>query len=112
MPERRKMKSSPVTWDTVREICLALPGTEESTSYGTPALKVRRKLFVRLREEGDVIVVRIELNDRAMRIAADPDAFFVTDHYVPYPYILVRLSAVAKSDLSELLTDAWRLVAP
>jgi hypothetical protein len=45
-------------------------------------------------------------------MAADPDAFFVTEHYSPFPYMLVRLSAVAKDDLAELLTDAWRLVAP
>jgi hypothetical protein len=82
-----------------------------STSYRTPAIKVGGKLFVRLREEGDIIVARIEPNDRAMRMAADPDAFFVTDHYAPFPYMLVRLSAVAKDDLADLLADAWRHVA-
>jgi hypothetical protein len=111
MSERRK-KSKAVSWATVREIALALPGAEESTSYQTPAMKVRGKLFVRLREEGDVIVVRIEPNERAMRMAADPHAFFVTEHYAHFPYMLVRLSAVAKDDLAELLSDAWRLVAP
>ena len=69
----RQRKSNAVNWDTVREIGLALPGAEESTSYRTPAIKVGGKMFVRLREEGDVIVVRIESNDRAMRLAADPD---------------------------------------
>jgi hypothetical protein len=105
-----RVRRKAVTWETVREIALALPEAEKSTSYRTPAMKVRGKLFARLREEGDVIVVRIEPNDRAMRMAADPDAFFVTEHYVPYPYMLVRLSAVAKDDLAELLTAAWRLV--
>jgi hypothetical protein len=109
MPERRK-KSNAISWDTNREIALALPGVEESTSYRIPAIKVRGKLFVRLREECDVIVVRIHPTGRAMRMAGDPDAFFVTEHYAPFPYMLVRLSAVAKDDLAELLTDAWRLV--
>jgi hypothetical protein len=45
-------------------------------------------------------------------MAADPDVFFVTEHYAPFPYMHVLLSAVAKDDLTELLTDAWRLVAP
>jgi hypothetical protein len=89
-----------------------LPGAEESASYRTPAIKVGGKLFVRLREEGDVIVVRIDPNDRAMRMAADPDTFFVTEHYAGFPYMRVRLSAVAKDDLAVLLTDARRLVAP
>lgn len=41
-----------ITWDTVREIALELPDVEEGTSYGTPALKVKKKLFVRLKEDG------------------------------------------------------------
>jgi hypothetical protein len=38
--------AAPVTWETVRQLALALPGVEEGTSYGTPALKVRGKLLV------------------------------------------------------------------
>jgi hypothetical protein len=110
MAQRRRRESA-ITWNAVRRIGLALPETEESTSYGTPALKVKGKLFVRLREEGDIIVVRTDPNQRSMRMAADPTAFFVTEHYVPYPYMLVRLSAATKDDLTELLQDAWQIVA-
>jgi hypothetical protein len=111
VPKERPKKSKPVTWATVRKLALALPDTEESTSYGTPAIKVQGRLFVRLREEKDVVVVRIDQSDRAMRMEADPEAFFVTDHYVPYPYMLIRLSKVSLVDLKELLHDAWQLVA-
>jgi hypothetical protein len=96
----------------VRELALALPEAEESTSYGTPAFKVRRKLFVRLKEDGESIVVRIEEADRALRLQADPSAFYITDHYVSHPWMLVRLPAVARDDLADLLGDAWRLQAP
>jgi hypothetical protein len=109
---RSRPRSRAIIWETVRDLALALPQAEEGTSYGTPAIKVRGKLFVRRREEGDVIVVRIDEKDRAMRMQADPNAFFITDHYAAYPYMLVRLSAVSKDDLGELLRDAWRLVAP
>jgi hypothetical protein len=50
-----------VTFDTARELALALPGVEEGTSYGTPALKAGRKLMARLREDGETLVVRIDL---------------------------------------------------
>ena len=43
-----------------------------------------------------------------MRIEADPDVFFVTDHYVAYPDVLVRLAKVTRADLRELFQDAWR----
>jgi hypothetical protein len=101
-----------LTWETVREIAWLLPEAEEGTSYGTPAFKVRGKLFVRLKEDGQSIVVRIEEKDRALRLQADPNAFYVTDHYLPYPWMLVRLSAVHKDDLACLLQDSWRLRAP
>jgi hypothetical protein len=107
----KKPATRKTTWATVRELALRLPDTEESTSYRTPAIKFRGKMFVRLKEDGETIVVRIEPNDRAMRIAADPEAFFVTEHYAAFPYMLIRLAAVGRGDLKELLADAWGLVA-
>ncbi len=46
-----------VTEDDVRRIALSLPATTEKPSYGTPGFRVRDKLFARIREEGDVLVV-------------------------------------------------------
>jgi hypothetical protein len=111
--ERRAGRSTPaVTWETVRELARTLPEAEEGTSYGTPAFKVRGKLFVRLHQSGDSIVVRIDDGERAMRMRADPHAFYMTDHYVGYPWMLVRLSAVHRDDLADILADSWRLRAP
>jgi hypothetical protein len=106
----KKRASRRVTWATVRELALALPGVEESTSYRTPAMKVRGKLIARLKEDGKTIVVPMTIADRAMRMEADPDVFFVTDHYVPWPYVLVRLAAITRTDLREMLQDAWRMM--
>jgi hypothetical protein len=113
--ERRRHKvrgRQTVTWETVRKLALALPGAQEGTSYGTPAIKVRGKLFARLHQSGDSVVVRIDQGERAMRMEADPKAFYVTDHYIPYPWMLVRLSAVRRDDLADLLEESWRLRAP
>lgn len=110
-PTRRRRELD-VTWETVRELVRALPECEEGTSYGTPAFKVKGNLFVRLHQDGDAVVVRIEPAERAMRMAADPEAFFITDHYAAHPWMLVRLSAVGRDDLAELLEDSWRLRAP
>jgi hypothetical protein len=74
--------------------------------------KVAGKLFVRLHDSGDSIVVRIEMTERARRLRADPNACYITDHYRAYPWMLVRLSAVRLDDLSVLLEEAWRLRAP
>jgi hypothetical protein len=101
-----------VTWESVLQAGLRLPAVEEGVSYGTPALRVRGKLFVRLKEDGETIVLRTDLAERDHLIAAAPGLFFLTDHYRDYPWVLVRLSAVDPADLETLLSDAWRRVAP
>ena len=108
----RARKPLPQTWETVRKLALAFPGAEEGTSYGTPAFKVRGKLFARLHQSGEALVVGIDENDRALRMKADPETYFITDHYLAYPWMLVRLSLVQEDDLRELLEDSWRRVAP
>jgi hypothetical protein len=105
-------RSKAVTFETVRRIALTFPGAEESTSYGTPAFKVKGKLFVRLHQDGDALVVRIDEEEWDRRMLADPETFFITDHYRDYPWILVRLATVKRDDLHLLLAEAWRQVAP
>jgi hypothetical protein len=100
------------SYETVRELARALPGVVEGIAYGTAALRVAKRLFARQHELGDLLVIRIDPNERAMRMNADPEAYFITDHYRNYPWMLVRLSAVDRDDLRELLEDAWRLSAP
>jgi hypothetical protein len=116
MKKERKRDSqpgeSPVTFDTVRQIARELPGAVESTSYGTPAFKVGKNLFVRQHQDGESLVVKIDRDQRSMRMKADPETFFITDHYLNYPYMLIRLARVEREDLCELLEDAWELSAP
>lgn len=104
--------SSMVTYDTVRELALALPNVEEGTSYGTPALKVRGKLFVRLKEDGATIVLKTTYDEREELMAHDPETYFITDHYLNYPYILVSLKHVHQDALKELILISYRLAKP
>ena len=101
-----------MTYADVVAIALKLPGVEEGTSYGTPALKVRGKLFVRLKEDGETIVLRTDDVERAFLTRAHPKIFHITDHYRDYPWVLVRLKAVRRPMLKELIEGAWQRVAP
>jgi hypothetical protein len=96
----------------VRRLALALPDVEEGTSYGTPAFRVRGKLFARLHEDGESLVVRIAFQEREILMDAAPETFHITDHYVNYPMMLVRLAIVRPGELRALLADSWRQVAP
>ena len=100
------------TFETARRIALALPEVTEGTCYGTPAFRVRGKLFARLKEDGQSLVVRIDFHTREMLTSADPEVFYVTDHYLAYPWILVRLPSVRREVLRKAIEDAWRRSAP
>jgi hypothetical protein len=100
-----------MTYDDVRKIGLSFPNVEEGTSYGTPALKVGKNFFVRLREEGDVIVLPMPFEHREAMMAEDPDVYYITDHYLNYEYVLVRLKKVKKDALRELLMGAYKKVS-
>jgi hypothetical protein len=103
-----------LTFDTVRELGLPLPGVEESTMYGTPALKLRGKLLACMAShksaEPGSLVVRVDVDQRAELIAAEPLIYYVTDHYVGYSSVLVRLSQIRRDALQDLLRSAWRFV--
>jgi len=101
-----------VDWSTVTSLGLALPEVVESTSYGTPALKVRGKLFTRLLDNREDIVVRVDAEERAALVDAAPETFEVTPHYQNHPWVVVHLAAITRGLLGEILAEAWRKVAP
>ncbi|HYL47002.1 MAG TPA: MmcQ/YjbR family DNA-binding protein [Candidatus Limnocylindrales bacterium] len=106
------MSRRAIKFDTVRQIGLTLPGVEESTAYGSPALKVQGKLLAcipvnRTAEPGS-LAVRVGFEDRAELLAGAPDIYYVTDHYVGYDAVLVRLSRVTPQILKDLLGMAYK----
>jgi len=106
------MPGKKLTFATVRNIGLELPGVIESTAYGSPALKIRGKLMacvaVNKSAEPGSLAVCIDFSQRAELIEADPDTYYLTDHYVNYPCVLVRLSCINLDALRDLLRMAWQ----
>jgi hypothetical protein len=106
-----RTRKAPV-YHTAFRMALALPGTEEGFSYGTPACRVAGKLFARLREDGETLVVRTSFEEREVLMRKHPKVFHLTDHYLHYPWVLVRLSVVGNAMLRDVLERAWRRRAP
>jgi hypothetical protein len=96
----------------IERLALALPQTVTGTSYGTPALKVGKKLLARLKEDGETIVLCAVLPDeRALLIEIAPEIFYFTDHYAGYPTVLVRLAAADPVQMAGLLRQSWQRLA-
>ncbi|UQD73780.1 MmcQ/YjbR family DNA-binding protein [Bradyrhizobium japonicum] len=101
-----------MTFDDVRKFALTWPEVEDGTSYGTPALKMRKKMLVRLKEDGDSLVVPdVPIDERAMLIESQPRIFYFTDHYADYPIVLIRLSRAKRAIVEPFLRRRWRGLA-
>jgi len=103
--------SENVAIEKLRRAAAGLPDVEEGTSYGTPALKVRKKLLARIKD-ADTVVLPCPLDEKEMLLSAAPDIFFETDHYKGWPAILVRVHAISDDELRHRLERAWRMQAP
>lgn len=120
------------TLDDVRAIALSLPETTEVVGGQRRNLmwRTRNGSFVwergpskadlatlatlgRTWPDGVVVGVRTdgETGKREL-LAALPDAVFTIPHFDGYPAVLLRLDAVDRDLLAELVTDAWLLQAP
>jgi hypothetical protein len=101
-----------MTFDDVRQIALAWPEVEDGTSYGTPALKVRKKMLVRLKEDGETLVMPgVPSEERDMLVESLPKVFYFTDHYRDYPMVLIRLSKAKRATVEPLLRRQWQALA-
>ena len=111
------------SWETVCDLLAALPGTEQGRLHDNPAVRVRGKLVAYLpsnrrsrpdhaADHEEFLVVKTDFAERAALLEQDPETFLVTPHYQDYPGVIVRLATVRPDQLRELLTEAWRRVAP
>lgn len=103
-------------FETARTLGLAMPDVKAGTKYdGSPVLKRGGSFMAGLAThpsaEPGTIVVRADLDSRALLIAEAPQTYYVTDHYRRHPVVLVRLSTIDRETLRDVLTMSWRLTA-
>ena len=99
----------------VEAIGRTLPDVEVTTTWGCPALKVHGRMFVCIAShksaEPNTLVVMMDFPDRDALIEDDPDVYYLKDHYLGYPCVLVRLSRIRKDALRDLVVGAHRFMS-
>jgi len=94
----------------VRELALELPDVEEGTSWGATSFKVNGRMFacqaIHSSAEERTLMVRIDPMLRDELLGEEPDVYYLTPHYAPYPTVLVRLDRVSRRSLRKLLGTA------
>lgn len=97
-----------MNFDDIRAIALTYPGVTESVTHGTPSIKVGSKFLLREPEPGILALQRPSIDERDMLIEAEPDLFFITDHYRDYRYVLVHLKRLEPERFRGLFETIWR----
>jgi hypothetical protein len=110
------------TFEDVQRLTSHLPEVTVSTSFATPALKVRGKSFCRLWGDRDfhkadvsgteVLVVFCELEEKQGLLDDGGGAVFTAPHYDGHGSVLVKLADIGEADLSALLLESYLLKAP
>ena len=103
------------SFKTVESFGRTLQDVEVTTTWGQPALKVRGKMFVCMAShksaEPNTLVVMMDFGDRDALIEDDPATYYLKEHYLNYPCVLVRLSRVRTDALRDLIAGAHRFVS-
>lgn len=94
----------------LRNVLLPLPGVTEKMCFDTPAFYVNKKIFARIREDGETLVLHTMERDKWM--VANLEVYFITEHYYNYDYMLVCMPKAAPEELEGLLIQAWKDRAP
>src|SRR5499426_872578 len=103
------------SFKAIESIGRTLPDVEVTTAFGQPSLKVRGKMFVCIAShksaEPNTLVVMMDFADRDALLEDDPGTYYLKDHYVNYPCVLVRLSRIHPDALRDLVIGAHRFVS-
>ena len=96
----------------LRAMALSLPDVTERQTWGKPTFRVQNKLFVTLAPDGSTATLKSSPEEQQALIAADPDTFTTAAHLGRHGWVTVLLERADKSDMKELVTDAWLRAAP
>ena len=93
---------------------MSFPGAYEKSSYGTPTGFVGKKVFTQVgsHKREAIMLLTQSLEERDHLIAADPDTFYITDHFKNYKGLLARIAKLDAKTLRTLLERRWQAIAP
>ena len=99
-----------MTFEDVRQIALTFPGSEEYIHFGRPALRVGKHFLACIAKiDQDTLVLKVpDPLEREMRLATNPDMYYLTDHYASFDALLIRLPNADREEVKHLIEQAWR----
>ena len=102
-----------ITAADVREVAMSLPRTSEHLIRDYVKFRVGQIVYASVSPDETMIGFGFPREEREAMIASRPDVFVMprlSDQR--YQWIVARMAALGKDEMTELITDAWRMVVP
>ena len=102
-----------VTIDDVRPLALSLPRTYEALIRDRVKFKVGRLVYVAFSRDETQMGFGFPKEEREALVAAEPEKFLLPSaSNMRYQWVVVRLAAIDRVEMRELVVDAWRMCVP
>ncbi|HKC20637.1 MAG TPA: MmcQ/YjbR family DNA-binding protein [Candidatus Dormibacteraeota bacterium] len=102
-----------VTIADVRRVAQQLPRSYEVLVGGRVKFRVGRIVYLSFSRDGAVMGFAFPKEERNWLIGGSPDKFLQPSAGdLRYNWVLARLDLLDKSEMEELVVDAWRMVVP
>ena len=87
-----------------RKVMLSIAGTDERLWFNQPSVFIHDRFLAKTHHKENAVTLQVgSMEMRDMMLEAEPELFYITDHYRKFPFVLVRLSALTKTVLKEML---------
>lgn len=98
----------------VRKLCLALPETAETVTFGHPTFQVTKKTFVVLEEYKGELTLCFKVGKDMQGVFLKDSRFFITPYVGRYGWVSLRVHAapIDWNEIAELTRGSYRLIAP
>jgi len=102
-----------VTVDDARAIAAALPRSYEALVRGRLKFRVGRIVYAAFDQDETIMGFGFPREEREALVSSEPDKFLMPGQSdMRYQWVCVRLDAIDRDELRELLVDAWRMCVP
>jgi hypothetical protein len=103
----------PVSADDVRAIAMSLPRTTEALVSDRVKFRVGRIVYLALSRDETLLGFAFPKEERRALVDDDPETFLMpVKSDERYNWVRVRLDAIDREQLVDIVFDAWRMVVP
>ena len=102
-----------VTIEDVRDLALSLPRSYEAIVRDRVKFRVGRIVYLAFSRDETVMGFAFPKEERDALVASEPDKFLMPPRSdLRWNWVEVRLAALDRAEMREIVLDAWRMVVP